>query len=388
MPFDQNVGNDFFSKEKNRKKMGMKISLLGLLANLFLAGTKLLAGYLSHSLSIFADGMNNLADSGSSLITLFSFIISAKPSDQKHPFGHARFEYIASSVISVLIIYFGLSVFREAWIRIQKPAIPPLSWLSAGVLIFSIVMKLVMAIFYEKKGTAMNSSVLEASAADARSDVRLTSVIFISAFLSPLLHFSLDGPVSLLVGLVIVKEGGEILLSNFDRLIGKEADPNLVEEIKKEILAYPGVCGIHDLLIHDYGPNRKFVSCHVMVDGTGSLISVHDQMDRIERDLFDRMGIRLTIHMDPVLLDDPDLLAMEGMIKNMVCRAHPDYSIHDLQIRKTKDNRRISFDLVIPWKEGKRGEEGEKALKTIQKSLSETFPSFQLFINLDHEEQK
>lgn len=372
----------------NRKKTGIQTSLIGLGGNLILAVSKIFTGLFLHSLSIFADGMNNLADSGSSCITLLSFFISARPSDQKHPFGHARFEYIASSVISVLIIYFGFSVFREALKRIQSPVILPMTWITGGVLVFSIAVKIAMAIFYRKRSQKLDSSVLEAAAADARSDVLLTSVILLTSILSPLLKIALDGPVSLLVGLVIVKAGAEILFSNFDRLMGKEPDPDFMEELKKEISAYPGVLGLHDLVVHDYGPGQQVVTCHVMVDGAGTLTETHDQMDRIERDLLKKRGILLTIHMDPVVLDDPSLLAMEGMIEKMVHEINPAYSLHDLQIRKTASLRRISFDLVIPWREGRAQEEEKEALQKVRDRLTHSFSSFELYVNIDHGERK
>lgn len=374
-------------EEEKRKKTGIKASLIGLLANIILAISKILAGYYFHSLSIIADGMNNLSDSGSSFITLFSFIISAKPSDQKHPYGHARFEYIASSIISMIIIYFGFSVCKEALHSLKNPNIPVFHWITIGVLVFSIVVKAFMVFFYRKWSRKLSSSTLEASAADASSDVLLTLAILITSVLSPLFDLSLDGPMSLVVGIIIIKNGVEILFANFDRLMGKEPDPDFIKGLKKEISRYPGVLGVHDLLVHDYGPGMQFVTCHVVVDGSKSIISSHDQMDLIEREILRDRGIHLTIHMDPEILDDPGLDAMEGTIKKIVKEESLDYSVHDVQIRKDKGTRRIFFDMEIPWPKDKKKDEEEASIRRIQEKLLQNFPSFKIFINIDYAQE-
>lgn len=316
---------------EGRKRQGLTTSLMGLLANTILAVSKIIIGNLTGVLSITADGMNNLSDGVANLISLSSFVVSARPSDEGHPFGHARFEYIASSLISLLILFLGIQVGREAVDKILHPDMGKIQAIQVAVLVFSMALKLWMQTFYSRRGKALNSSVLMATAQDSANDVLMTGGILLSLVLTHFFQVPLDGPISMVVALLIIKAGLDILSQNYDRLMGEEADPDLVKRIEDRILESSEVMEIHNLKIHDYGPGQSYVTCDIMVDARLSLLRAHAEADAIERSLA-KEGIDITIHIDPMIMDNPAINEARDKVRRLVEGSHRGCQVFDLQI--------------------------------------------------------
>lgn len=316
---------------ESRKRQGLTTSLVGLLANTILALSKIIIGNLTGVLSITADGMNNLSDGIANLISLSSFVISARPSDEGHPFGHARFEYIASSLISLLILFLGLQLIREAAEKILHPTMVEVRPVQIVVLVMSMALKFWMQSFYSRRGKALNSAVLMATAQDSANDVIMTGGILLSLILSHFFQLSLDGPIAIVIAILIAKAGLEILSQNYDRLMGEEADSELVKKIEDRILESPEVIEIHNLKIHDYGPGQSYVTCDIMVDARLSLLRAHGEADAIEKSLA-REGIDITIHIDPMIVDNPAINEAREKVRKLVEGSHRGCHVYDLQI--------------------------------------------------------
>lgn len=372
-------GKESLFKKDDRRRAGLVTSLVGLVANALLAIAKMAIGALSGTLAITADGFNNLTDSIGSLVSVLSFIISARPSDEGHPFGHARFEYIASSAISLLILFVGYQVFWEAIDKIQRPLLIQMTLLQAGVLVGSILVKIWMKFYYSHWAERLSSSVLKANAVDARNDVLVTTGILLSLALSSFLQIGLDGPISLVIALLIFRSGLSILTRNFDRLMGEEADPDLIQKIEEEMTASDAVLEIHNLKIHDYGPGQVYASCDIMVDADLSLLAAHEAADQIERRL-EREGIAITIHVDPMVLDDPAVNEMRTLIRKVAEGSHQGCQVFDLQIVPQGETYKIDFGFAVPYSITDPDAQLHQELETVLQAL---YPDCQLAIRIE-----
>lgn len=332
-----------------RNAYGNLLSSIGILNNLILFGFKFLAGTLSNSVSITADAVNNLSDAGSSIISLISFKLSSKPADEKHPFGHARYECIASMVVACLILMLGLELVKTSFGKILHPDVVDFSWLSVVILLFSISIKLWMYLYNKKYGKLLKSSVMEATAADSISDVMATGAVLLSTVLSPIVHFNLDGYMGVVVAFFILNAGFGIIKSALDELLGQAPDEDLVRSIQKKISSYEGVLGMHDLVIHDYGVQRIFASVHVEVDYKVDVLKSHDMIDNIERDFKENMGLEMVIHMDPINMDDPLTNELRDMMKRFVHKIHENLSMHDFRNVPGETHTNMIFDVVVPF---------------------------------------
>lgn len=344
--------NDALKQKKmmqRRQEVGRKGSLLGIVANAALAGTKMVIGLISGALSIFGDGVNNLFDALSSFVSLLSFYLAEKPEDREHPFGHARVEYMGSFFIAIMILYVAISLFLEGIKRIVNPVPVQFSALQLILLLLSIGVKLAMAFLYTRWGKRYHSNVFLATAADAKSDILATSAILLALILSPVVGFSLDGPFTLVVAVLIGKNGIDILRANYDALLGKAPDARFVDTLTKSLLSFPGVLGIHDMIVHDYGPGNRFVTVHVEVDGRKSAIESHELVDRIERRIAEEYQLEITIHMDPLQPRTHEVRAMEKRIRQLVQEHDERFSIHDFRLVTQAKGRNILFDVLIPW---------------------------------------
>jgi len=283
-----------------RAKHGTVAGAVGIVTNLLLAGGKILLGVLFGAIAIVADGINNLADSLSSIITLIGFRLSAQQADQEHPYGHGRMEYIAAMIISMLTVVVGFTLVQESFPKIfapQEAASSPLIW---ATLLLSIAIKLWQGLFYRKMGKAIASDALRANFRDSINDVISTSTVLLSILLTPLIGYNTDGVMGTAVALFIMYSGVMLLKETIQPLLGEGADAELAARIKDQVLSYPGVLGVHDLIVHNYGPGRAFASVHVEVAAQRDLLESHDLIDNIERELYAKLGLQLTIHMDPV----------------------------------------------------------------------------------------
>ena len=332
-----------------RKAYGNLTSTVGIANNILLFVFKFVAGTLAHSVSITADAVNNLSDAGSSVISLLSFKLSSKPADEKHPFGHARYECIASMIVAVAILLLGFELIRTSFSKILHPEAIAFSWLSVVILLFSISVKLWMYSYNKKYGRLLKSSIMEATAADSISDVMATGAVLLSTLLSPLLHFNLDGYMGVVVAFFILMTGGGIIKSALDELLGQAPDESLVKQIQEKINSYDGVLGMHDLVIHDYGAHRTFASVHVEVDCREDILKSHDMIDNIERDFQENMGLEMVIHMDPFDIDDPLTNELRTLTAEVVREIDEDLSMHDFRIVPGETHTNMIFDVVVPF---------------------------------------
>lgn len=332
-----------------RAKYGNLTSSVGILANVILFLSKFFIGTIVNSVSITADAVNNLSDAGSSLISWISFKLSNRPADEEHPFGHARYEYIASMIVGILILFLGIELVRNSWNKIIHPDAIAFSLLSAGILIASILMKFWMFAYNRHYGKLLNSSVMMATAADSLSDCMATGAVLASACISPLIHFNLDGYMGVVVAAFIMIAGGKIVKETLNSLLGASPSREEVAEIVNLIKSHEGVLGIHDLMIHDYGPNNRFASVHVEVSAKENIFVSHDMIDNIEREIHEKLQIQMVIHMDPIDVDDEETNTMRDTVRNIVSAIDPLLSIHDFRMVKGNTHTNLIFDCLVPY---------------------------------------
>ncbi|MDD7542799.1 MAG: cation diffusion facilitator family transporter [Peptoniphilaceae bacterium] len=368
---------------EERKKVGIRVSIAGGIVNIFLSASKIFAGILSGSLSVLGDGMNNMFDAISSIVGLISFLISAKPSDQEHPFGHARFEYISSSIIAILILYVGLGLGKEGIQRFFRPSPLELTRLTFLVMLFSILVKLGLYIFYTRQAKRIASEMLRAAAADSLSDILATGAILSALLLMTKIDLPLDSLFSIAVALIILKSGVDLLQDNFNSLMGKAPSSAFISELEREIRKYPEVLGVHDLMLHEYGPGRRFVTAHVELDASIPSIEAHSLIDAIEKELGNALDIQMTIHLDPVILTDQRLNQVRGNVEKYVKRADTRLSVHDIRLDRAQTPHILTFDLQIPWE---LKTYAQQLSESIQKNLKMHYPNYDIQIVLDFRE--
>lgn len=332
-----------------RERYGKISSFVGIFVNVFLFAIKLFIGRLFHSVAVTADAVNNLSDAGSSVFSLVSFKLAGMPADKEHPFGHERIEYLASSVVGFLIILLGVELLKTSFEKILHPDEIVFSMLTVGVLLFSIVVKFFLYFFNIRLGKRFNSSVMKATAVDSLSDVLATSSVLLSTVVSPLIGLQLDGYMGVAVSILIMISGINILREMLDTLLGEKPAAELVERIENAIKKYDGVLGVHDLVIHSYGPRRFFATAHVEVDAKNDVLASHDLIDNIEREVEEQLNIHLVLHMDPLTMDDPDVNRWREMTKEIVAEVNESLSMHDFRVVKGVTHTNLIFDVVVPY---------------------------------------
>lgn len=330
-----------------RERYGKLAGVVGIVSNVILCTIKITTGLLFGSIAILADGINNLADASSSLITLIGFRLASKPADEDHPYGHARIEYITGLIISILIIVLGIQLLITSIQKALNPEPLEFSVLSIIVLIVAILMKIWQARFNIKMGEAINSTALKATGQDSRNDVIATSVVLIGILMGKVTGIQLDGILGIFVALFIIYSGFQLIKETSGPLLGAAPDPALVESIELRILSHPGVLGIHDLAVHDYGPGRIFASVHVEVDAHGNLIESHDMIDNIERCISEDLRIHLIAHMDPLDTKDPLTQKVNEDLSKVTSSISDVMSTHDLRVVSGYTHHNIIFDVVV-----------------------------------------
>lgn len=365
---------------KVRSVYGLLAGRVGIVCNLLLFAGKFLAGYLSGSVSISADAFNNLSDASSSVISLVGFKMASKPADAEHPYGHARYEYLAGLTVSVMILVIGMELLQSSVRKIIHPASVTFSWLSIGILSISILVKVWMAVFNRTVGGRIHSQALIATAADSRNDVFTTLAVIIASLFSHFAGIELDGFMGVLVALFILYSGYNLVKETLDPLLGQAPDPKLSAYIKKKILSYPDIMGTHDLMIHDYGPGRQFASAHVEMAAEKDVLESHEIIDDIERDFLTQDNIHLIIHYDPIVTSDTTVTNMYRWISEHIKSIHPALTIHDLRMVPGNSHTNVIFDCVMPH--GCSLNEDE--LKTaIQDIVSHSYPDYRCVITVD-----
>lgn len=358
---------------KVREKYGNLTSVVGILCNILLCVGKFIVAAIVNSVSISADAINNLSDAGSSLISLISFKLSNRPADEKHPFGHARYEYIASMLVAVLILFLGIELVNSSLDKILNPEEITFSIIPVVILIVSILIKFWMFSYNRHYGKRLNSTVMEATAADSISDCLATGAVLASTCISPLIHFNLDGYMGIAVAFFIILTGAKIVKETLDILLGSSPSQEDVKNIIQLIREHEGVLGIHDLMIHDYGAQRRFGSVHVEVSGNEDIFVSHDMIDNIEREIQDRLGVQMVIHMDPIDTDDEETNEMREYVKKMIVTVHPLLSIHDFRMVRGNTHTNLIFDCLVPYQVPLSNAEILEAIKNNVAQLEKTY---------------
>ena len=345
-----------------RTSVGKLSGIVGILNNLFLFVIKFLIGTIVHSVSIQADGVNNLTDAGSNIISILSFHLSNKPADKDHPFGHERTETIASLFVGILILVLGFETAKESISKVIHPGSIDFRIASVIILLTSIMVKFWMYAYNKKLSKVYDSSLLEATALDSISDVCGTTAVLVSTLLSPVLHFNLDGYMGIVVSGIILYGAYGLLRDMINSLIGEAPDPELVHNIVDMIMAHPVILGVHDMMLHNYGPNKIFASAHVEVDSSKDIFETHDHIDNIEREVKENMNIDLVLHMDPVKVNDPETELYRAKVVEAIHQIDPKWGFHDFRIVSGPTHANLVFDLVIPFEEKYTQEEIEEML--------------------------
>lgn len=334
---------------KVRGAYGRLAGLVGLVCNLLLFAGKLVAGTLAGSVSVTADAVNNLSDASSSLVTLFGFKLAERPADEEHPYGHARMEYLSGLLVAVLILVIGVELAKSSVEKILHPEAVEFSVLTLCVLIVSILVKLWMCLFCKKLGKAIDSTALEATAADSRNDVITTSAVLLGLLAGHFFRWRIDGWVGALVAVFILLSGWSIAKETISPLLGKQADRELVRRISDLVLGHPKILGIHDLMVHDYGPGQCFATVHVEMDMHENPLVCHDILDDIERDALRELHVHLVIHYDPVVTDDVELNHMRALVEKKLKQLDPRLSMHDFRMVRGPQHTNLIFDLAVPF---------------------------------------
>ena len=358
---------------KVRHAYGVLSSTVGILLNILLAVLKLTAGILSASIAITADALNNLSDAGSQVISLISFKMAAKPADRDHPFGHARIEYVASMIVSFIILTIGAELCKTSIQSILDPADISFGTVSAIILSVSIILKLWLALFNRKIAKRINSSVIRATAADSLADAAATSAVLISMIIFRFSGLNVDGYMGTIVSAFIFIAGIKILSETKNSILGSAPEPEVIEAIYAITKEYPEVIGIHDMIVHNYGAGNTMASLHAEVDGSADIFITHDVIDNLEKRLFTELGVRATVHMDPIVTDDERVNALRAEVLAAVRGIDETFSIHDFRFVEGKTHTNLIFDVSAPFEVKLTDAEIENAVGNAVKSINENY---------------
>jgi len=349
-----------------RARIGKLSGAVGIICNCLLAAGKLIVGHMTSSMSITADGLNNLSDGASSIVTLLGFKLAEKPADRKHPYGHARIEYIAGLTVAVMILFIGLELGKSSVEKLIDPEPIEFSFAAVWVLCASILVKLFMMLFNLKMGRRINSNALLATAADSRNDVMTTSAVLAASIVEHFYDVRIDGVMGIAVSLFILYSGIKLAGETMSPLLGEGANPELQKQITDYINGCPMVLGCHDLMVHDYGPGRRYASIHVEIDKNEDPMACHARIDRMERECLKNYGTHLVIHYDPVVTDDPEVNSTKRLVNTIIKVRDGRLTIHDFRMVDDGESVKMSFDMILP--EDLRGQE-QSIKETVEKAL-------------------
>lgn len=353
---------------ETRGKYGMLSSATGIVVNILLSIVKLVIGIIANSISIISDALNNITDVGSSVVTMIGFKISQKKIDKDHPWGHGRMEYITAFIVDIIILMVGFELLKSSIDKIIHPELPAVNNVTIIILVIAVLTKLWLFLFYKKIAKTIDSNAIKGNAYDSISDSISTLVVLISAVVAKLCGISIDGYASLIVSVFILFTGYKAIKETVDLLLGMKPAPEFIKDIEEEAKKYDMISGIHDIMVHDYGPGRKIVSFHAEVPADGDICKVHDIIDQMEQDLFEKFNCITTIHMDPIVVDNKEINDMRDFTEKIVKELNPEFSIHDF--RMTDGGKRINliFDLVVPRD---KEYDKEEIIKNVQQKIHE-----------------
>ncbi len=372
---------DNVEKPEVRGKYAMLSSITGIIVNILLSVFKLLIGLVSNSMAIISDALNNFSDAGSSIITMVGFKMSQKKVDADHPWGHGRMEYITALFVDILIILVGFELLQSSIEKIIHPELPSISNITIILLIVAIITKLWLFVFYRKIAKKINSAAIKGTAYDSISDSVSTLAVLTSALVARFAGVTIDGYVSLIVSIFILITGVKAVKEIIDLLLGQKPDSNFVKEIEEFAKKYDTIQGIHDIMVHDYGPGRKIVSFHAEVPANSDICRAHDIIDQIEQDMFKKFQCITTIHMDPIVVDDEEINEMKRYTEQIIKNINQKFSIHDFRMTDGGERVNLIFDLVIPTDENI---DVEEVVSQIREEIHKKNDKYYAVINPEH----
>ena len=362
-----------------RERYGALSGGVGILLNLLLSLGKFFAGLLTGSIAVTADAFNNLSDAGSSVVTLVGFKLAGQKADDGHPFGHGRIEYLAGLLVSLLILMVGVELGKTSIEKIFHPEQVDFSLVTVVILIASILVKLWMCLFNRNLGRRIGSAAMEATATDSLSDVVATSAVLAGTLMGKFIGVSIDGWVGVVVAIFILRAGWGAAKDTVDPLLGSAPDPALVKEIQDVVLSHKQVVGMHDLVIHDYGPGRRMCSFHAEVPQNADIMEAHDAIDHIEREIYQKFGVETTAHMDPIATEDEAVNSLREQVRDLVREVNPDMNIHDFRVTRGPQHTNLIFDVVVPHRSKVSDEEiAGEITRRVQALDPSYYPVFQL----------
>ena len=355
------------SAEKRNLK-GKIASLIGVIVNLLLATGKIVLGVLTGAISVLADGLNNLTDCGSSIISNISFRLSSRPADKEHPYGHERIEYVCSMAVAFIILLVAFETAKESIAKIISPEVLDFSIIAIGVLVFSVFAKLGLFFYYKHTAKQIDSDILKATALDSLTDSIATFVVIVSLVVSKLTAFNVDGYAGVLVALFIAYSAIGILKEIFSKLIGQAPEKELIGQINDRINSFPDVLGIHDLHVYSYGPNKYFASVHIEVDANIDVLVSHEMIDAIEKDFAQNTNIVLTGHLDPIVVDDIRVVELKEKVVQIIREIDEEFTVHDFRMVFGEKRTNVLFDIAVPYSQMHNK---EQIKEEIEKKISE-----------------
>ena len=375
-----------YSDTKNREvrqNYGYLSGYTGVAANIVLFILKLFIGIYVNSIAVMADAFNNLSDVASSIVTIFGFKISGKPADKEHPFGHGRFEYIAAMVVSFMVLLVGFEFIKSSLNRIMKPAALKFDMFTFILLASSILVKIWLSRFNKVIGKAIESKVMEATSLDSLSDVIATSVVAASLIMARFTPFPLDGYIGLAVSLFILYNGFNLIRDTLNPLLGDAPDAELVKAIMDKTLSYEGIIGIHDLIVHNYGPGRIVASIHAEIPYSMDIMDAHEIIDRAEKEISEELGLHLVIHMDPINTDDKAVIKAQSHVIKVLENFPYELSIHDFRVVGGENHMNLIFDMVVHYSFNEKDE--QKLIEDVKREIKKRHPNYDAVITIDYQ---
>ena len=364
-----------------RQAYGLLSGGVGIVLNLLLSAGKFVAGVLTGSIAVTADAFNNLSDAGSSVVTLVGFRMAAKRADDDHPFGHGRIEYLSGLAVAVAILVVGVELAKSSLEKVLHPVEVAFSWLSVGILCASILVKLWMFFFNRNLSRRIGSAAMMATATDSLSDAAATSAVLLGTLVGHVADLYIDGWVGVLVAVFILRAGWGAAKDTLDPLLGQSPDPELVRGIQETVLGRPEIVGMHDLVVHDYGPGRCMASLHAEVPMDADILVIHDVIDKLERELRRKLGVEVVIHMDPIAVGDPRTDALKAQVTELVRRIDPDMTIHDFRMTAGPEHTNLIFDVAVPYHCRLEDEQVQEAIGAAVKALP---GNYYTVVSVDH----
>ena len=373
------------SDENVRSDYGFLAGVIGIIVNLFLFGVKLTVGMISQSIAVTADAFNNFTDAGSSLVTILGFKLSNMPADEEHPFGHGRIEYLSALVVSAMVMLVGVEFIRSSIERILNPTPVQFEVIPFVLILFSILFKIWLSRFNVLIGKKINSSALKAAGLDALGDVVTSSTVALSLLASKWTSFPIDGYVGVAVALMILYSGFKLTKETLNPLLGEAPDPELVFAIKNEVMSYDNITGVHDLIIHNYGPGKCMCSIHAEVPANMSVVKIHEIIDAAEKEVSEKLNVYLVIHMDPINVDDAEIMETQYELLKIL-NDHPIVkSMHDFRVVGSGEKKNLIFDIVVDSNRKKLQLTDEEIKHDICERVKKVYPTYNCVITVDND---